>query len=83
MEVIGRVGIQATQFQVGKRETGATLGHRGKNTGVGAVAGCTGQLIAVLHIQQAVLLRSADGYGRNTAVESQLHFCFDVIGSTK
>ena len=83
MEVIGRVGIQITQFQIREREDSAVLVNRSKDTGIGAIAGCTGQFVSVLHIHKAVLLRSVYGNGRNTTVKNQLHFCFDVIGAPK
>ena len=81
MKIIGRLGIEVAQFQVGKGKAGAVCSNGAENAGVGVVGSRTGQLISVPYIQQAVFLRAAHRDGRNAAVKDKLHLRFDVVGS--
>ena len=81
MEVIGRVGVQAAQFQVLIGERCPALGHICKDDRVCTVAGGTGQLVTVLHVQRLFFCVPSTVMGEINTVEGKLHFCFHIVGA--
>ena len=78
MKVVGTVGIQTAQFQIGVAERGSDFCRAGIDAGVAAL---TGFLVPIPHINHAVFLRPVYGHSRNRATEFELHFRFDIVGS--
>ncbi len=83
MEVVGTVGIQITQFQIGVAERGSVFCRAGIDAGVAAVTALTGFLVTIPYINHAVFLRPVYGHSRNRAAEFELHFRFNVVGSSE
>lgn len=76
MKVVGTVGIQIAQFQIGVAERGSAFCRAGIDAGVAAVTALTGFLVPIPHIDHAVFLRPVYGHSRNRATEFELHFRF-------
>ena len=57
MKVVGTVGIQTAQFQIGVAERGSAFCRAGIDAGVAAVTALTGFLVPIPHINHAVFLR--------------------------
>ena len=83
MKVVGTVGIQTAQFQIGVAERGSAFCRAGIDAGVAAVTALTGFLVPIPHINHAVFLRPVYGHSRNRATEFELHFRFNVVGSSE
>lgn len=81
MKVVGTVGIQTAQSQIGVAERGSAFCRAGIDTGVAAVAALTGFLVPIPHINHAVFLRPVYGHSRNRTTEFELHFRFDIVGA--
>ena len=83
MKVVGTVCIQTAQFQIGVAERGSTFFRAGIDAGVAAVTALTGFLVPIPDINHAVFLRPVYGHSRNRAAEFELHFRFNVVGSSE
>ena len=83
MEVVGTVGIQITQFQIGVAERGSVFCRAGIDAGVAAVTALTGFLVTIPYINHAVFLRPVYCHCGNRTAEFELHFCLNVIGTPK
>ena len=83
MEVVGAVGVQTAQLQIGVTERGSAFCCAGIDAGVAAVTALTGFLVPIPYINHAVFLRPVYGHCGNRAAELELHFRFDVIGTPK
>ena len=81
MKVVGTVGIQTAQSQIGVAERGSAFCRAGIDTGVAAVAALTSFLVPIPHINHAVFLRPVYGHSGNRTAEFELHFRFDIVGS--
>ena len=81
MKVVGTVGIQTAQSQIGVAERGSAFCRAGIDTGVAAVAALTSFLVPIPHINHAVFLRPVYGHSRNRTTEFELHFRFDIVGA--
>ena len=81
MEVVGTVGIQTAQFQIGVAERGSAFCRAGIDAGVATVTALNGFLVPIPHINHAVFLRPVYGHSRNRATEFELHFRFDIVGA--
>ena len=60
-----------------------TFCRAGIDAGVAAVTALTGFLVPIPHINHAVFLRPVNGHSGNRTAEFELHFRFNVVGSSE